>query len=256
MRLNAFLAGLALALGLSSPAYAQYTPASTPAPDEGWTVSVYPVLAWIPTHIGVDLNLPEGGDNGGEGGGNGPTRGELLNTNWDGAYLGGFSAAKGAWRFDVDGLWASVGGDRPERPQLSVDTDIIYGHGMVGRRLYKALFATGGVRRMAIKYQIRLGTLPPFTRKPGVWDPVVGLGFHQVSRAFEIHGGFEVGGFGVGSDVEEAAVLRGDWKPFRHFGLTAGYSFLHFKVSDELRGRTLIARQTLHGPVLGIGLYF
>jgi hypothetical protein len=153
-------------------------------------------------------------------------------------------------------MWAAIGGDRPERPELSVDTDIIYGHASVSRRLFKALYASGGVRRMAIKYDIQLASFAPFTRKPGFWDPVVGLGFHHAGRVLEIHGHYEVGGFGVGSDSEQAAILRLDLKPFRHFGVTAGYSLLHFKVSDELAGKELIAKQTLHGPIVGVGLYF
>jgi hypothetical protein len=47
-----------------------------------------------------------------------------------------------------------------------------------------------------------------------------------------------------------------DLKPISSFGITAGYSFLRFKISDDLAGRTFGAEQTLHGPVLGIGLYF
>jgi hypothetical protein len=257
VRLRVMLTVASMLLVFSCPALAQYSPQATSG-DEGWTVTVYPLLAWVPTHIGVDLNLPDGGDTGGGGGGTGNegVRGELLNTSWDGAYLGGFSATNGTWRVDVDGLWAAVGGDRPERPQLSVDTDIIYGHAAVSRRLFKALYASAGVRRMAIKYEIRLASFAPFTRKPGVWDPVVGLGLHHAGRMFEIHGHYEVGGFGVGSDSEQAAILRADFKPFRHFGVTAGYSLLHFKVSDEVAGKELIAKQTLHGPILGVGLYF
>ena len=66
----------------------------------------------------------------------------------------------------------------------------------------------------------------------------------------------EVGGFGVGSDSEFAAGFRADWKPARHFGLTAGYSHLRFKFKHDVASKTLEATQTLSGPVVGIGLYF
>ncbi len=36
---------------------------------------------------------------------------------------------------DFDGLWAGVGGDRPERPVLRVDVDAIYGHASFGRKI-------------------------------------------------------------------------------------------------------------------------
>ena len=56
--------------------------------------------------------------------------------------------------------------------------------------------------------------------------------------------------------MELASSFRADWKPIPHFGITAGYQFLYFKVEDERLGRALQVKQTLHGPILGIGLYF
>ena len=40
-----------------------------------------------------------------------------------------------------------------------------------------------------------LGT---FERKPGVWDPIVGLAWHTQRRHYEVHALFEGGGFGAG----------------------------------------------------------
>ena len=57
-------------------------------------------------------------------------------------------------------------------------------------------------------------------------------------------------------DVDLAGMVRVDWKPVTHFGLTAGYNFLYFKFENEVRNRTFAATQTLHGPIVGIGLYF
>ena len=42
----------------------------------------------------------------------------------------------------------------------------------------------------------------------------------------------------------------------RHFGLTGGYSVLYFKASETKLNRTFTFKQTLHGPMVGIGLYF
>jgi hypothetical protein len=85
---------------------------------------------------------------------------------------------------------------------------------------------------------------------------VIGGAWHQVSRKYELHGTFQGGGFGVGSDWEYAGSVRGDWKPASHFGLTAGYNFLSWKVSHDVAAQTFTAIQTLHGPVVGFGLYF
>ena len=216
----------------------------------GWDITVYPVLAWVPTSIDIEVNVPPF-----EGGG-GNFTGDIVDSRFDGAYLGGASATNGTWRVDGDVVYAAVGGDRVERPAFTVDLDLIYFHASAGRKLFGDLFVTGGVRRMAIDYDIKLLDFDNFTRKPGVWDPVIGVGYHRAGNRFELHGTFEGGGFGVGSDWEYAASLRADWKPIPHFGITAGYGFLAFQLTDEVARRTFIAKQTLHGPVVGIGLYF
>ena len=83
--------------------------------DDDWKVAIYPILAWVPLGIGMDVEVPpsEGGDGGGSA--------QIIDGRFDGAYLGGFAASKGLFRVDADGLWAAVGGDRPERPFLRVD---------------------------------------------------------------------------------------------------------------------------------------
>ena len=246
----ALVASAGLVLATAGTATAQ-TPAPASNAQGGWNFNVYPVLAWVPLGIGIDVNVPPG-----EGGGGGGV-GKIVDGRFDGAFLGGFSADNGTWRVDTEGLWAAVGGDRIERPTLKVDVDVIYFHATGGRAIAKDLYVVGGVRRLALKYDIKLGDQPNFSRKPGVWDPLVGLGWHhRAGEKMEYHGTFEVGGFGAGSDIEVAGGFRLDWKPVSHFGLTAGYNLLYFKVSDELARRTFTVKQTLHGPVVGIGLYF
>ncbi len=218
--------------------------------DDDWKVAIYPILAWVPLSIGMDVEVPpsEGGDAGGSA--------QIIDGRFDGAYLGGLAVSKGLFRVDADGLWAAVGGDRPERPFLRVDLDAIYFHVSGGVKVARDLYVTGGVRRLALKYNVQFGEQPEFERKPGIWDPLIGLGYHRVGDTLEVHGTFEGGGFGVGADVELAGMFRLDWKPVRHFGLTAGYNYLYFKVEDEVRNRTFTATQSLHGPIVGIGLYF
>ena len=66
----------------------------------------------------------------------------------------------------------------------------------------------------------------------------------------------EGGGFGVGADVDLAASVRADLKIVKHFGVTLGYTALYLKLSDTVAERTFEVKQTLHGPVLGLGFYF
>ena len=223
--------------------------AQTAPDDEGWRVSIYPVLAWIPSGIDIDLSLPPSDVDGG-------FIGQIVESRFDGAFLGGFSADKGGWRLDVDGMWAAVGGDRLQLPKFSVDADVIYFHATGGRRIAKDLYATAGIRRIAVKYVIDVDALGSFERKPGVWDPIVGLAWHTQRRHYEVHALFEGGGFGAGSEVELATSFRADWKPIPHFGITAGYQLLYFKVEDERLGRALQVKQTLQGPIAGLGFYF
>ena len=230
------------------PAFAQST--TSPSADEGWRINVYPVLLWVPTGLGMEVALPP--SNAGDAG----FVGKIVEARFDGAFFGGFSAARGPWRFDASGLWAAIGGDRVERPAFHVDADVIYAHVSAGRKLFSDLYATAGVRRLALKYEIAVDDLGNFERKPGVWDPVVGLGWHSQGRWFELHAAFEAGGFGVGTDLELAGELRVDWKPFRHFGLTAGYHMLYFELEDTAINRQFRVEQTLQGPMIGLGFYF
>jgi hypothetical protein len=216
----------------------------------GWDVAVYPIFVWVPLGIEIDVDVPPFNGDGGE-------AGQIVDSRFDGAFLGGAAASNGTWRIEGYGIWAGFGGDRAERPFLTVDIDLIYGDVRLGRRIAPDLYVTGGVRRLALDYDIVLGTLPAFSRKPGIWDPLVGVGWHRVGQTVEWHAAFEGGGFGVGADVDLGATFRVDWKPVRHFGFAAGYNFLYLKVTDSPDNvRTVIVKQTLHGPALGIGFYF
>jgi hypothetical protein len=216
----------------------------------GWDVAVYPVLAWVPIGIFIDVEVPpDGSGGGGESGG-------IVDSRFDGAFFGGVTASNGTWLIQGYGIWAAVGGDRPERPFLVVDLDLIYGEGKVGRSVAPNLYLTGGIRRVAFKYDFTIGTLPTFSRKPGIWDPIVGITWRRVSPKVEWQASFDGGGFGVGADVDLSGGVRVDWKPFRHFGFTAGYSFLYLKVSDDVLNRTVTIEPTVHGPAVGIGFYF
>jgi hypothetical protein len=218
---------------------------------QDWKISVYPVLAWLPLGIDMNVNVPpfDGGN------GSGGDR-DIIDGRFDGAFLGGVSIEKDRIRVDADIVWAAVGGDRLELPRLTVDVDLIYAHAMGGFRVAPNWFVTGGVRRVALDYAIRIDDQPEFSRKPGLWNPLVGVGYHRTGDKLDWHATVEGGGFGVGADVDFGAGLRFDWKPVRVFGITAGYNFLYLKASNTVASREFTFKQTLHGPTLGIGFYF
>lgn len=239
---------IARAFSTGTTATARHTQGSSSSNGD-WNVGIYPVFVWIPSGIDIDVELPP--DSGGN-------AGSIVDGRFDGAYLGGFYASKDWFRMDADGVWAGIGGDRVENPTLTVDADLIYFHATGGVRLAPGFYATAGVRRLALKYNIRFATFPEFERKPGIWDPVVGIGYHAEGEGhpFEFHATFEAGGFGAGSDVEYALMGRLDWKPISHFGVTGGYHLLYLKFSDTVASREFTVRQTVQGPVFGIGIYF
>ena len=216
---------------------------------EGWNVAVYPVFVWVPLDIGIGVEIPPfENDSGG--------LGDIAESRFDGAYLGGVAASNGTWAVDAYFVWAAVGGDRPERPFLTVDLDLIYGRATLGRRIAPDLYVTGGVRRLALKYDFTLGDLPHFSRKPGVWDPLVGIAWNRIGQKVEWHASFDGGGFGVGAEVDLSAQVRVDWKPIPHFGFALGYNYLYLKLEDEVFRRTAIIKPAIHGPAVGIGFYF
>jgi hypothetical protein len=230
--------------------FAPMVSAQGPAPAVGdWKITAYPILVWLPLDIGIDVEVPPG--DGSEGG-----SGDILDGRVDGAFLGGLSANNGKWAIETQAIWAGVGGDRVELPKLVVDADIVYAYGTVGRAVARDLYVTAGVRRLALGYDITINDQPQFTRKPGVWDPLIGIGYHRVRNTLELHAVFEGGGFGVGADVDIGAGVRLDWKPIPHVGLTVGYNAIYFELTHTETERDFTVKQTLNGPIVGIGLYF
>ena len=76
-----------------------------------------------------------------------------------------------------------------------------------------------------------------------------------------VDGTFDGGGFGVGTDVDVSGEAHVGWRFLKHIELRAGYSFLYYKltVADVSLGsfqRTLVSSQSLHGPVVGLGIVF
>jgi len=218
---------------------------------QGWHVAVYPILGWLPLGIEMSFDVPPFDGGAGTGGDR-----DIIDGRFDGAFLGGVSVEKDRFRVDADVVWAAVGGDRLELPSLTADVDLIYAHAMGGFKVAPDWFVTAGVRRLALDYSIRIANQPEFSRKPGLWDPLIGVGWHRTRDKLDWHAIIEGGGFGVGADVDFGAGLRFDWKPISKFGITAGYNFLYFKASNTVRNSEFTFKQTLHGPTLGIGIYF
>ncbi len=228
---------------------AQTPAAGTPAsPDKTgkqdsseWQIRIYPIYAWVPIQ-GVDVtlpSLPEGGSGSG-----------LFN----GAAFAAFEVEKGRWSGNVSFLWAGLSAER-EVPSLKVSTDLIYGQALGGYEIVRDLSLVVGARHMALDISIEVETLPEFKRKPGFWDPLIGLTYQKrLGEKWRLRVHADGGGFGVGSDVSVGANVVAAWQFARRFNLVLGYGVLYFKVSDTVAQETLDFDTTLYGPTIGVGI--
>lgn len=233
-------------------------PGGTPDPKTGTQntpdsdklkVVIYPIMAWAPV-LGANVRIPDTPST--PGGGSGST-----NSSLNGAALFGFTIQKGKWYGDANAMWAGMSTSR-NSPHLNVDINGIFAGGQIGYKVYRDFYFTGGFRRLAFKYDVTLGSFPQFERKPGVWDPLIGILWNrQLSKKWTAKVNVQGGGFGVGADVDFSAVGTADWQFAKHFGIALGYGVLHVSLTDynKLLGNFGVS-QTLNGPQFGFGIYF
>jgi hypothetical protein len=250
----------ALLTSLASPVFAQDTSKSEAKPEAAKrpAVVIYPILAWLPI-FGASAILPHVPDlpgRPGSGPGSGSGQSGSVSGSLNAAAALGVEIEKDRWLLTADFLWAGLSGSA-DRPLAKITSDITYGDMIGGRRVYKGLAVVGGVRRIAFDVGVQLADLPEFSRKPGVWDPLVGIDWRQdLGRKWTTHLELVGGGFGVGSDVDASAKVRFEWRFARHVQLALGYGVLYLKESIGAGDRTFKFDQTLNGPEFGIGIGF
>jgi hypothetical protein len=190
----------ALAVDASSDALLVGEPGGTADPKSGTQtapdpnklkVVIYPILAWAPV-LGASFRIPDTPST--PGGGSGST-----NDSFNGAALFGFTIQKDKRWGDFNGMWAGMSASKAS-PHVNADINGIFAGGQLGYKFYKDFFATGVFRYLGLKYDVTLGTFPRFERKPGVWDPLLGvLWDRQLSKKWTARINAQGGGFGVGS---------------------------------------------------------
>jgi hypothetical protein len=233
-----------------------------------WRTIIYPVYAWAP-FLGTDVKLPSipsgpGGGGGGGGGGGSIIPEGTTSGSFNGAAFAGAEVSKNKWYLIGGGLYAGLSGQRTT-PHTTIDLNMVFGQFTVGREVYKGLSAEAGFRRIAMKITADVLDYPSVSRKPGVWDPLIGATYRKdLTKKWRVSGNVDGGGFGVGCDYDISETGRADWRFAKHFGMTMGVAAWQFKISDTKSvtagdttlSKTLTMSQTTWGPVFGFGIYF
>lgn len=223
----------------------QPNPPEKPYP---WRIAVYPALAWAPI-FGTSVDLP-------------PTPSNPIapsgstDTSFNGAYFGGARVERSRWSGDILFMWAALSANRTT-PTTNVGLDFVFGDAMVGYELpLPGLYVEGGFRRLALNLNATVQS-ESVAVSPGYWDPLLGLTYRrQLGKKWRVLAHVDGGGFGVGSDVDITATGRAEWQFARHYGITMGYGLMHLSNGTSNEYGAIHLRPTLHGPILGFGLYF
>jgi len=271
MRFNRFVltvvaAAILATTGVAAAADDQSSP--PPSKKQALEVIIYPILIEAPI-FGASIDLPSLPGGGGGGGGGSSESGEQtgstdvsLNT----LYMAGVLVRADRWFVEARGQWADLTASRSS-PRVTLDTAGRFWTVRGGVRLIGGLSAVGGLRRISGSLDATL-ELPALGKtvsgsvNPVLWDPMVGVDWYQrVGDKLRFDANFIGGGFGVGTDADASGEGTLAWQFIPHVELRLGYGFFYYKetvanVSIGSFQRTLITSQTLHGPLLGIGIVF
>jgi hypothetical protein len=228
----------------------------------------YPILIEAPI-FGASIDLPSlPSVPGGGGGGGSSEAGELtgstdvsLNT----LYMAGILVRADRWFVEARGQWADLTASRTT-PRVTLDTAGRFFTVRGGVRLIGGFSAVGGFRRIsgtigATLELPALGKTISGSLDPVLWDPLVGVDWTQRAGPFRFDANFVGGGFGVGTDADASGEGTVSFRILPHTDLRIGYGFFYFKqtIGDVSIGsfqRTFVSSQTLHGPLVGIGIAF
>jgi hypothetical protein len=242
-----------LSLICAAPALSQSSPQPAPAPpDSGWKTTVYPIYAFVPV-FGADVTLPEVCD---DCGGEPILPSGSVSSNFNGAAFFAVRVEKSRVSVDADFLWAGLSAEAA-RPLLDVKVTTVLGGARAGFRVAPDLFVEGGARRFALDVKVKFLIFDEVQWKPGLWEPVVGVSYNpQLTRTLKLYTHADYGGLGSDGHSTVAATGRIEWRPAKHFSLTGGYGFLNITADGTLLGEPIRLDQTLHGPIVGLGIPF
>lgn len=229
------------------------TPASAQSAADGWRTTIYPIYLWAPL-FGADVKLPER-----------PScatcadvivPGGHVDSSFNGAAFFGARVDHRRIYAEADVLWAGMEASS-DRPALRLKVDTVLGGARGGVAVAPNFYVDAGVRRFALDIRASALDFDEVQWKPGVWEPTFGASYDPaLSKRLRllVHGDYG----GIGSDTHSTATLtaRIEWQPAAHFSLTGGYGYLRLTADGTIGSKAIELKQTLHGPIIGIGIPF
>lgn len=178
------------------------------------------------------------------------------------AVEGGFDR----WVFGFDGIYAASGSSgvlppaAAPRTNATVDFDQFFGRVHVGYQVIKEdnamLTAFIGARYSYLSTEIVLsGGGPPasFNGSESWIDPVIGLhGVWEINDRWFLHGGGDIGGFGVNSDLIWQVNAALGYRITESVSTLVGYRGLGVDYSNG----GFLVDTVAHGPVIGLSIRF
>ena len=219
------LATMALAAAIlmnAGLARAQSPPTAGIDDTEGWKTIVYPIHAWLPV-FGADVRLP-------------PESGGIFESaktsgNFNGAALAGFRVERARLSIEAEFLWAGMSGS-VDAPRFEITLDTVAFKVLGGFKIAPALYADGGVRRLALTFR------------------------PQLSKTVRIFTQAQLGFSGDDSSRSGAVNARVEWQPIRHLSFGGGWGWSYLRVDGTILRGPVHLSQTLNGPIITLGIPF
>ncbi len=243
-------------------------------PDDGWHFAITPYV-WLPSISGsMKLEPPPGFESGNLDIGSG----DYLE-NLDFAGFLDIQVQKGRWTLLADIMYtdfsdsdtAQFPGVLPRSSGWSVEADWdlqafileFAGAYSVFRNEYSNFNLLAGVRYAEIDGKVNLdiaGPLPDwvlsrtFSRKESYFDPIIGFkGKFELGKKWYLPYYFDIGGFGVDSDLTLQAFAGIGYQFVDWFSMVLGYRYLYYDFGDDSE---LVENLNLYGATLGFNFTF
>ncbi len=163
------------------------------------------------------------------------------------------------WSFVVDGAFMGLGQSQNGR---SMDVDMTIAELDAGYRFSEAVEAFVGVRYTDLTAEV--ATMRPISGEPvhakngdEFFDPIVGVRFAApLSDTWVVQGQGDVGGFGVGMDLQWQAKLDLGFRPSEAVTIWLGYRALNQDFEDAGERERFAMDATYQGPELGVTFTF